>query len=298
MAKVSTTEFVDIGLFTCEIPTKSPPLPIYLAMKTFRQWILSEGKDIFGLGRAKPSAKSHQDQYDGPIIPIKADFLVEEMLKSKINGIEAFSAYPDQIQWGSNPGAVRMVISPLGSFKSIIRKMQTNLLGENVWACKMVIVYKDLMHSNFIFDEAFADNILDKIQKVFGEPNNAPTAEYSGLGRLTSKMYRECLKKDKIPEIFIPMGIKTLVPNRHYIMHFECRGHGVEAPGSSRLEAFLIEVTYDPSTGMIRCFGGGVQSPTRGHIWSPQPSEWDENFSPSQPEEEIIWSVANAFSTY
>lgn len=272
-------------------------MPIYLAMKTFMQWMLSEGRDIFGLERERPAPKS-DDVYDGPIIPIKADFLVEEMLRSKINGMQAFSDYPDQIQWGSEPGAVRMVISPLGSFKSIIRKMQTNVIGENVWVCKMVMVYRDLMHSNFVFDEAFAGNILEKIQKVYEDPISAPNVEYSGLGSLTSKIYRACLRKGTTPEIFIPMGIKVATPDRHYIMHFECRGHGVEAPGSARLEAFLIETIYDPRTGMIRCFGQGVQSPTRGHLWYPQPSEWDELFSPSQPEEEIVSSVSNALSTY
>lgn len=266
-------------------------------MKTFREWVLSEGKDIFGFRGEKP----HPDKgeaYDGPIIPIKADFLIEEMLKSKINGMEAFSAYPDQIQWGSHPGAVRMVISPLGSFKSIIRKLHTNLLGENVWVCKMVMVYKDIMHSNFIFDEAFASDIFDKINGIYAEEIDAPNPDYSTLGNLASKVYRSCLKKGNLPDIFIPMGIRTLVPNRHYTMHFECRGHGVEAPGSSRLEAFLIDMVYEPAAGMIRCFGRGVQSPTKGHLWYPQPSEWDEVFSPSQDEQEIVSSISNALSTY
>lgn len=267
-------------------------------MKTFRQWILSEGKDIFGFGRVRGQAPEKQDAYDGPIIPMKADFLIEHMSRNKINGIDPFSAYPDQIQWGVNPGSVMMEISPLGSFKSIIRKLQTNLLGESVWVCKMIIPYKDVMHSNFKFDESMSDQIFEKIQKAYEENVTAPNPEYKGLESLSVKLYKRCLKNDILPEIFLPMGIRMGKKDEHYIIHFECRGQGVESPGSARLEAFLIEMHYDPKTGMIRSFGHDVQSPTRGHVWYPQPSEWDERYSPNQPENEIISSIANALSTY
>ena len=89
------------------------------------------------------------------------------------------------------------------------------------------------------------------------------------------KTYNKLLKRGILPEIMIPIGIKTIKENQRYIMHFELRGHGVEAPGSARVEAFMVEMSYDPKTGMIRSFGHDVQSPTRGHTWIPQPSEWD-----------------------
>ena len=266
-------------------------------MKTFRQWMLTEGRDIFafGTGRDEPAPAA---EYDGPIIPMKADFLIEEMLKSKLNGMEAFSDYPDQIQWGSEPGSVRMVISPLGSFKSIIRKLQTNLLGEDVWVCKMIVPYKDVMHSNFAFDESFAGSLFDKIKKSFVDPINPPSAEYAGLAGLSNRIFRACTREGTLPKILIPMAIKEVKSGERYLLHFECRGHGVETPGSGRLEAFIIDMSYDPKTGMIRSFGHDVQSPTKGRRWYPQPSEWDECFSPSQPEAEIISSISNAFKTY
>lgn len=266
-------------------------------MKTFRQWFLSEGKDIFGFHRDAPEP-APVDKEEGPIIPMKADFLIEEMLRNKINGMEAFSAYPDQIQWGREPGAVRMVISPLGSFKSIIRKLQRNLLGEDVWVCKMIVPYKDLMHSDFIFDESFAGELFTKVEKIFEDSINAPAADYQGLRSLSTKLHGRAMRRDVLPAVMIPIGMREVKQNEHYIIHFECRGHGVETPGSGRLEAFLIEMTYDPRTGMIRSFGHDVQSPTKGHVWYPQPSEWDEQYSPSQTQDEIISSITNALSTY
>lgn len=259
---------------------------------------MNEGKDIFGFEKSDSPSKAPDEEYDGPIIPLKAEFLIEDMLGNAINGIEPFSAYADQIQWGSNPGAVRMVISPLGSFKSIIRKMHHDLVGEEVWVCKSVVPYKDIMHSNFKFDESLSEQIFENIQSTYADPINPPKSDYEGLQRLCVKTYNKLLKRGILPELMIPIGIKTIKENQRYIMHFELRGHGVEAPGSARVEAFMVEMSYDPKTGMIRSFGHDVQSPTRGHTWIPQPSEWDEYFSPTQPESEIIDSIANAFKTY
>lgn len=266
-------------------------------MKTFKQWILSEGKDIFGFKR-QPEIKADDTEGENPLKPINADIIIEEMMKSEVGGIEPFSAYPDQIQWGVDTGAVRMVISPLGSFKSIIRKLHLNLLGEEVWVCKKVIPYRDMKHASEEYDERLAGTLLEDVVKSHKDPVSAPNDNYEGLERLVTRIYREATRANIMPNIFIPMGIRQVVKNKNYLMHFECRGHGVEAPNSGRLEAFLIDMSYDPKTGMIRSFGHDVQSKVKGHVWYPQPSEWDEYFSPSQPEEEIISCVADAFSTY
>jgi hypothetical protein len=266
-------------------------------MKTFKEWVISEGKDIFGFEKDRgPIQKEVEDER--PIIPINAEFLVEEMMKNEVNGLSPFSAYADQIQWGTTPGAVRMVISPLGSFKSIMRKLQKNLLGEDVWVCKRIVPYKDIIHSDFSFDENFSAELFEEIKKVYDEPIEAADSSYKGLEALTIKLYNESVKKNVLPKIFIPMGIRQIKKNENYIIYFECKGHGVETPGSGRLEVFMINMSYDPKTGMIRSFGHDVQSPKKGHVWYPQPSEWDENFSPNQREKDIILSITGALKTY
>ena len=267
-------------------------------MKTFKQWMICEGKDIFGFEKDSAKAPLQSDSDLDPIIPMNAEFLVEEMLKNEINGVKPFSAFADQIQWGRSTGAVRMVISPLGSFKSIMRKLHANLLGEEVWVCKRVIPYKDIMHSDVSFDESFAQGLFEEIERVNREEMTPPDSNYSGLESLTVKVYNEARKKGILPKLFIPMGIKQIKKNENYIVYFECKGHGVETPGSGRLEVFMIDMSYDPKTGMIRSIGHDVQSKTKGHVWYPQPAEWDEYFSPNQSEKEIVSSIAKALKTY
>jgi hypothetical protein len=264
--------------------------------KSFKNWLVSEGKDLFGFEAIKAPPKKIEDE--GPVMPVSADIIMEFLLAQTINGQEGFSSYHDQIQWGRNPGAVRMVISPLGSFKSIIRKLQTDLKGESVWVCKEVIPYKEILRASLKLDEAIAEDVLKKIEKHWEGDIEAPSGDYEGLENLTVRVAEASRRKEILPEAMVYRGVRMIEKNKHYNIHFEMAGHGVEAPGSARVEQFSIEMAYDKNSGMIRSFGHDVQSPTKGHLWYPQPSEWDENFSPSQDPSEIVSAICAAFSTY
>ncbi len=266
-------------------------------MGTFKEWLINEKSDIFGF--EKPRGKqTPEDSYDGPIIPIKPEILIETMMKETLRGQEPFSAFADQIQWGRTTGAMRMVISPLGSFKSIIRKMQLDLEGKETWVCKSIIPYKDLMHANKKFDENFAMDLFEKIEQIGSLQIDTPQAEYKGLRNLTVSLASRCRRKDIMPEIFIFSGVKEIKKDENYLIEFDLRGQGVEAPGSARVERFVIDMSYNPKTGMIKSFGHDIQSPTRGHVWYPQPSEWEELFSNGQDAKEIVETIGAALSTY
>lgn len=264
--------------------------------KSFRNWLVSEGKDLFGFEDRKAAPPKVDD--DGPIVPVSADIIMEYMHSMTINGQECFSDYHDQVQWGRNPGAIQMVISPLGSFKSIIRKLHTDLKGENVWICKEIIPYRDILRASRRLDETIAEDVFRKIEKHWEGELTVPSREYDGLERLTVRVAEASRRKDILPEIFVYRGVRMVEKDRHYIIHFELSGQGVEAPGSSRVEQFSIEMCHDRESGMIRSFGHDVQSPTKGHRWYPQPSEWDEMFSPSQEPDEIVSAICAALSTY
>lgn len=264
--------------------------------RTFRNWLVSEGKDIFGFEGGKREVPEPVDE--SPIVPVGADHILEFMHTRTINGQECFSNYHDHVQWGRHPGAVQMVISPLGSFKSIIRKLQTDLLGEAVWICKEIVPYKDMLKASPKLDESVAENIFERIEEHWKGELEAPSGEYDGLERLAVRLAESARRPDNLPELLVYRGVRRVKKDEHYDIHFEMRGHGVEAPGSARVEQFSIELAYDRQRGMIKCFGHDIQSPTKGHKWYPQPSEWDEMFSPSQDEKEIVSCVCSAFRTY
>lgn len=264
-------------------------------MQNFKDWLLSE--DIFGFEKrnAKKITKNKIEDY---IVRIDPDIIFEVMMKRQIGGYEPFSEFHDQIQWGRESGAVQMVVSPLGSFKNITRKLQVDLQGNKVWVCKKIMPYKEILHSDRQFDEELAEDILEDLDKIYKQDIEAPSKEYKNLERLVIKISNVLRRKDIIPKILIYRGTKQIKKNENYLIYFECRGHGVESPGSARLEQFIVDMSYNPLTGMIRSFGHNVESPTKGHLWYPSPSEWDEYFSSSQKEEEIADCISKALSTY
>jgi hypothetical protein len=266
-------------------------------MKTFKKWlILKEGKDIFGFEKERAAPKKVIDET--PIVNIDPDVLMDTMLETNLGGLKAFSDFPDRVQWGREPGAIRMVISSLGSIKSIVRKLHTDLKGESVWICKKIMPYVEVSHANKETYESFASDIFEQIEKANKEDLEAPLNNYTKLESLAIKIANYCRRKDIIPEIFMFRGIKQIKKNENYLIYFEPRGQGAEAPGSARLEQFIIDMSYNPETGIIKSFGHDIQSTMKGHVWYPQPSEWEEYFSPSQSPNEITEAIGAALSAY
>lgn len=263
---------------------------------SFKKWLV-ESSDIFGFEKINNQIPLEvQDEY--PITPINIENMMNELLRTKLNETSPFSKFLHHIQWGTHNGATQMVVSPLGSFKSIIRRLQTNLLGESVWICKKILPYKDVMHANLKIDEDLAHILFDEIQKTNEKHVESAIGDYKNLENLIVQLVRKCQEPSILPKLFIFRGVRELKHNENYIIHFECRGQGVETPGSGRLEMFSIDMSYNPKTGLVRSIGHDVQSPKKGHRWTPQPSEWDEYFSPAQDNSEIIKCICGALSTY
>lgn len=263
---------------------------------SFKNW-LNESRDIFGFNKFK-NQDPIEIQDENPITPINIENMMNELLRIKLNETVPFSKFLHHIQWGNNNGATQMVVSPLGSFKSIVRRLQTNLLGESVWICKKILPYKDIMHTNIKIEEDLAHILFDEIQKINEKHIESAIGDYKNLENLVVQLVRKCQEPNIMPEIFIFRGVKELKHNENYIIYFECRGQGVETPGSGRLEMFSIDMSYNPKTGLVRSIGHDIQSPKKGHVWYPQPSEWDEYFSPAQDNVEIIKCICGALSTY
>jgi hypothetical protein len=241
-------------------------------MISFKNWLLKE--DIFGFDKLFKIDAPKAVQDDIPITPLNIEVTIETLLKMPLKEQAPFSRFVNEIQWGNYNGAIRMVISPLGSFKSIIRTMQTNLEGNQTWICKKIIPYKDLMHANIENHEDLAHKLFGKIEEI--NQFESAIGNYNNFESLVVKLVHECQRPNIMPELFIFRGVKEIKHNENYIIYFECRGQGVETPGSGRLEIFSIDMSYNPKTGLIRSYGHDIQSRTKGHSWTPQPSEWDE----------------------
>lgn len=264
--------------------------------KSFKNWCISEGKDIFGFSSDdfdnKGLAKNEKTK---PIHRIDAEAVFQILKEMKLGHKVAIPSFPHRIQWGETNGAVRLIISPLGSFKAIVRRLRENAKGEKVWICKTIIPFNDYLDANPQFDESLAHVVFDLVEQADHTNVESPKTDYENLEGLTFDLAHVC--KNNQPDIFLYQGIKKVNEDR-YIIYFELRGGGIEAPGAERIEQFNIDVNYLKKEGVIKIIGQEISSPAKGHVWIPQPSEFEEYFFPTQPEEEICECIAAALSTY
>jgi len=261
-------------------------------MKTFKNWLISE-RDIFGFERVDD--KKAKQVSEDPINPLSSDVVINELSRfADLNGKYPFRIFEDSIQWGTTTGALRLDISPLGSYKAILRRMIPDIKGESTWVCKRVF---DFHETDYDIEEIpIAHKLFEIVQEIESEGFESAFAEFPKFDRFVSQLHRVNTRKYPAYCMF-PMGMKKMSEN-YYKTYYEFRGHGVEAPNGNRAEQFDIDVFWDKEKGLIRCWGYEILSKMSQHTWQPQPSEWDELFSPIQSFDEITKAINTAFMTY
>jgi len=263
-----------------------------MSYRTFNQWLIQERKDIFGFEKHKniPPKNTHE----GPIKHLDEELFFKELLRPVGEKQPTWNFF-NKITWGEiNLGeALSLDMSPLGSFKLIIRKITKDLEGHETWICKDVMPLPDGRYENE--EASLASDVFKRLDKFNESQNESPKEEYD-LEHLTLKLANK-IKSDKPCQQMIFDKVKKLNEN-HYIVAMNFTGGGVEAPGSAREEQFHIHMFFDKNRGLIRSYGCGIESLTKVHQWRPTPSEWDEHFAPTQSKEEICEAIVNALSTY
>lgn len=260
---------------------------------TFRNWL--EFAD-YGFDR-KETVKGGTKILDdaGPINPIDSSVIMSELKKMPPLGVwPARWSWQDIMEWGRDVGAIKIDISPLGSYKIIARRKIKDLQGENTWVCKKIIPLDENEHNDN--EIPLAHNIYEHLEKISEENLDSPARSYPEFEKLVHTM-RNSVTRDYPSYCMFPVFTKKM--NEDYFKYvFEFRGHGVEAPTRARAEQFNIDLFWDRKRGLIRCWGYDIDSSVGQHSWKPQPSEWDEYFAPTQPLEEIVEAVSAAFMTY
>lgn len=256
----------------------------------FREFALRETRDIFGFDHQKPSKAPPEL----PIDPIDSDMVLDELERLPVGNKRPHRDWHDAVEWGHDEyGSIKAEVSPLGSYKMIIRRAIKDLQGETVWVCKRIHNFNETGHDRN--EMTLAYQLYDEIKQVNEEVPESPSTQYDNFEKLAKSLITTV--QLKAPEIFVFENAIKLDPN-NYLIYCSYRGHGVEAPGGNRAEQFNINVQFDSRRGLVRCWGCEVTSPTKGHQWELQPSDWDEYFSPAQPITEIVQAILNALLTY
>ena len=231
----------------------------------------------------------------GPIDIIHSSKIISEILDSPaIGNLRLNQKFSNLIEWGSEVGALQLQLTPLGSYKVITRRKIADATGHIDWICKKIFPLEEGYHNTR--EEIYASEIHDYLTSLNETMIDKAKTDFNGFNKLSLKLFG-AVRNSYQSYCMFPIGM--LKKNEHYHKYiFEFRGHGVESPTSGRAEQFNIDFYWDAKKGLLRCWGYNIDSTTRQHSWKVQPSEWDENFAPTQEPKEIIDAVVKIFMTY
>lgn len=250
----------------------------------------------FGFGREPENKPKKIDNDAKPINPINCEIIMQELENmGPLGTYQPNHAWQDILEWGTEIGAMKIDVSPLGSYKIIARRKIKDIQGENTWICKYIFPLNE--HDDDKNEISLAHTIREQMEKITFETLDSPKrGDYPDFAYLVDKI-TTAVRYNYPSYCMFPKGVKKINED-YYKIYFEFKGHGVEAPTRGRAEQFDIDLLWDRKKGLIRCWGYDIDSSVGQHSWKPQPSEWDEWFAPSQPIEEIIECVTRIFMTY
>lgn len=266
---------------------------------SFKHWLFKEMAD-YGFGEFSSEILGGTDIMKGDDIfhHIDASLIINELIRMpKIGAIEAVKIWEDSIQYGNEPGALKVSITPLGSMRLMTRQLISDIEGNPTWICRNVCPISDFRDQ--YKEMEIADSTHKTLNEISKKPISSPDNNYEDIERLSWKLWNET-KKNHPSYIMFPTTLRKQDEN-YYKLVYEFRGQGVGAPyngKTGRAEQFDIDLIYYPKKGLIRCFGYDIDSSTRERKFYVQPPEWDEMFSPKQDEDEIVENIIKLFLQY
>lgn len=261
-------------------------------MKTSKFKKFVEATDIFGFTKKEKSSEADQRFFEKPISQFNLETMMDILSTKSIGNIQSRNSFVNEIQWGNEPGAVKLFIDPGYTF--YVKKLGKDKQGNNRWLSKKMFQLNRQGYGGL--EDLVADEIHNELAKIYEGPLDSPISDYSELENLAQKIYSKAKKVMK--NIFIPEGVRKLSDNA-YLIKMGVRGHGLEGISQSRVEQNQTLISYDPNCGTIKINNYNIESPVGGpHKWALTPSDLELYCFPSQGNDEISELVAVHYKYY
>jgi hypothetical protein len=257
---------------------------------SFKKWL--EVSDIFGFERDKRA--EHPDDFllTRPIERFDVEEMMELLARKSLGTMKAEITFPNVIQWGNQPGCVKLEVDP--GYRFYVKKLGIDKEGNHRWVTKKMF---QLNRNGFGgYEDSVAQEVFEQLESAAKSMIEAPPEDYKDLSNLAERIYTKMKRSAK--EIFFPEGIKKLHDDC-YVIKFGVRGQGLEARNQQRVEQNQTMITYDRHQGTIRVINYNLLSNTGGpHEFRIPPSDFECYFFPSQDRDEISEVVATRMRYY
>lgn len=246
----------------------------------------------FGFDRQNTDpAEGQRPEKENPIDTFNIQYMRDILQERSLGELHPRSKFVNEIQWGQGLGSIKLWVDPKTGV--YINRLGTDLTGEPRWYTKK---YYQINRSGYGgFEEVVAQELFDRIIEVYRQPPDSPKENFGGLKSLLIAMV-ERLKKEARP-IFLFDKVTQLSESR-FLIAFNLRGQGVQAPGQRRVEKQIVDLSYDEQNGTIRTIMYGYQSTLGEHKWEVGGPDLDLIFFPTQSRDEIIEPIATNLKFY
>jgi hypothetical protein len=259
----------------------------------FKEWI---NKDIFGFEREVLDAQDNsKPQNELPIQGFMLNLVMERLETNNLSLGHPFSRFPNEMQWGTQPGAVRVVWTPKLNVK--IQKLHLDLEGNRVWIMKRFYFVNDLEFGGGN-EHVVADEIFEEVKIVAKDQLDSSSGQF----KLENIVYplASVLRQQDYQVIELDRIVK--ISENEYDINFWCRGGGVGKTfgprGQRPVLAFILKMHYNEHTGLIKTIAEMATAEDDTTKWELQPAEFEELYMPSQPKKEIIDSIVTALKWF
>ncbi len=263
-------------------------------MMQFKNYMQTEGAEIFGyehesaasrVDKTSPNVQDHDDNFPMPLVRFDSTYMADLIAQHALGEKQPFKRFFDHVQWGVGPGAVRLRLGT--KFDIIIERQSPDLRGQLTWVAKRLF---NINRENFSGKErSVAEELMEELHLVDELPPDSPNQSYEEFERLIAAVSRRTAIIVNDP--LFHEGIKKLNDN-NFIIYFGVRGQGVGAPDHRRVEEVIIDLSFNPRTGVVKMIETNVESPLGVSQWGLMPSDFELKFMPSQERDDIVRIIA------
>lgn len=253
-----------------------------------------EATDIFGFEPSLSGIDPDDNMLSRPIQQFNLELMMELLSNKKIGMQKAYVPFVSEIQWGNEPGAIKLEVDTGLTF--YIKKLGVDKIGGHRWVTKKMFQLNRQGYGGL--EDSVSQEIYEHLDKLSQSRIDAPSEVYEAEDLENLVIHLQNKMKRIAKDIFVPAGIKKL-SEYAYVISMDVRGMGLEAQSQRRVEQNQTVVTYDKEQGTIRIFNYNIESPVGGpHKWQIMESDLDIYFFPTQDREEISECIAVHFKYY
>lgn len=261
----------------------------------FKEWL--NHKNIFGFDNEIIQAQDFKNNDELPVVRFNTNAIIEQLSNYNLSVGKPFSRFPSEIQWGTQPGAIRVICTPKLNVK--IERFHYDRKGDQLWIMKKFFFVNDEQFGGK--EDIVANDIFEHV-KIISEQQLDAVMESSGF-KFENLVYSLVSKLRQQPYQVLDFNTVKKLNENEYDLSFWLRGGGTgvitgSKHGQKPALALIVKIAYNEQNGYIKSFAEFLQTSDDTANWTIQPAEFEGFYLPTQNKNEIIDSIVTALKWF